>query len=505
LDAPRSLYAAETARRRSGRTRVRFAAALAALVVLASASSALAAEGPWSQFQGAATHAGVGDGPAPPYREAWTAEVPLGGPTGRYGASAPIVAGDLVVAVAPDEVLAFELATGRSAWEAARDTGPSVPAAVASLRGGDVVVFTEGFGDNPPTASPTPTPGSPSTETGSGDAEGPFDSHVDAVDLATGKPAWDRPLRLEEVSRTGVTVVGDTAYVGTNAGQVVAVDAASGEARWTAELDGYVGRAIAATPDVVVVTVQGSVDARTGPTVVALDPANGEERWTYDPELPPSFVSAVSLGGDSAFVGFQDQTLRSLALTDGTERWAVRLATPLNPWAAPSVAGDLVVAADLGGMVTAIDASTGAVRSEFATNEGVGRSSAVVVGTTALVPTVEGSVQAIDLDAGERIWRSPQGSALRDLALAPDLLVGVRAGEGNGLVAFEPDPDGTLVRDVSPTVLALGPLFLNYLLVAVLLGGVLVLALRPVARRRFPAVDALPPPAADTDDGSQET
>jgi outer membrane protein assembly factor BamB len=216
-------------------------------------------------------------------------------------------------------------------------------------------------------------------------------------------------------------------------------------------------------------------------------------------------VSAVSLGGESAFVGFQDQTVRALALADGSERWSTRLATPLNPWAAPNVAGDLVVAADLGGMVSAIDASTGEVRSEFATNEGVGRSSAVVIGTTALVPTVEGSVQAIDLDTGERIWRSPRGPALRDLAIAPDLLVGVRAGEGNGLVAFEPDPDGTLVRDVSPTVLAIGPLFLNYLLVAVLLGGVLVLAFRPLARRWLPAVDAVAAPAEDTGDGSRET
>ena len=55
-----------------------------------------------------------------------------------------------MVAVGPEEVLGVDRESGEQAWSVERGLGPSVPAAVATLGGAELVVYTEGFGDGPP-------------------------------------------------------------------------------------------------------------------------------------------------------------------------------------------------------------------------------------------------------------------------------------------------------------------------------------------------------------------
>jgi hypothetical protein len=75
---------------------------------------------------------------------------------------------------------------------------------------------------------------------------------------------------------------------------------------------------------------------------------------------------------------------------------------------------------------------------------------------------------AIDTASGHLIWRGDEaGGALRGLLATPDLVIGVRAGSGGGLVAFEADPDGTLLDEPSPTQFDLGLLLAGFLLAAV--------------------------------------
>ena len=105
----------------------------------------------WPQFQGGPDHTGVApDGPAPGYSVDWTLAVAPGGPGDQYGLSAPVSAGDLIVAVGPEAVIGVDATAGTQAWSVDRDLGPSVPAAITSIGGRDAVVYTEGFGDGPP-------------------------------------------------------------------------------------------------------------------------------------------------------------------------------------------------------------------------------------------------------------------------------------------------------------------------------------------------------------------
>ena len=155
----------------------------------------------------------------------------LGGPDAQYGVSAPVVSGDTIVVVAPDQVLGVDATTGTQTWAVDRDLGPPVPAAIATVDGREVVVYTEGFGDGPP----DPTLAVPvvgvlvpclglAVTIGSVDdgdeptASGTFDSHLAAFDLRTQEQLF-KPVPLDEVSRTGVMVEGSTAFVGANGGR----------------------------------------------------------------------------------------------------------------------------------------------------------------------------------------------------------------------------------------------------------------------------------------------
>ena len=86
------------------------------------------------------------------------------------------------------------------------------------------------------------------------------------------------------------------------------------------------------------------------------------------------------------------------------------------------------------------------------------------------------------------MWQSEQGNGLlRSLALAPQVVVGVRGGAEPGLVGFAHDPDGTLVSLVSPTELDLPKLFLAFLAAAVPLALLAILAGRWLRARMGPA------------------
>ncbi|HEY7478194.1 MAG TPA: PQQ-binding-like beta-propeller repeat protein, partial [Actinomycetota bacterium] len=436
----------------------------------------------WSQTQGSAAHTGVGDGPEPPFAEAWRAEQPSSGPGSQYGLSAPIVVGDEAVAVGPRALVGISLHDGSVTWTVDRRFGPSVAPAAASVRGRTLVLFTEGFGTGPPSASPTPSP-SPSPSSDDEGEQPP--SFLTAIDAATQRPAWEAPVRLEAVSRSGVTVDGGTAFLADRLGTVVAVDAADGEVIWSEDAGGPITAPLAVGDGTVVATVEGNRTTRA--RLVAFDAATGEVDWRHEVAGSAVFGSAPSIGEGAIYVGFSDQTVRRFDLGDGTQGWATRV-NGLAFVGIPAVTPDAVVVVDAAGQVYRIDPTTGARTWDFALNELVVRSSAVVVGDHVLVATVGGDLAAIGLDDGRLVWRrGERGPVLRNLAPAGDVIVGVQGGPHAGLIAFAHDPDGELVSVVSPTELDPASLIVNYLIAAVPLALVLLLLGRWLRGRMGPA------------------
>ncbi len=476
--------------------------AVAALVWLTTAAAGQGVAS-WSQAQGGPAHAGFSaDAAPPPYRSGWRLPVALTSSC-PFGLSAPVVSGTTVVAVGATTVLAADLTTGRQLWNVARTYGPPEPAAIAETHKGELLLYTEGFGPTEPgtcgSNSSSPTPSASSSPV-LGRA---FVSDLAAVDLVTHRPAWKAPVSLPRVSRTGVTVDGETAFVGARR-TIYAVDASTGKLRWTASAGGFLTTTLAVADGVVVATVQGS--GTTPAHLIAFKESDGSQAW--EQELKGvGFASSPAIGAGSVIVGLSDQTVQAFDLTSGTPRWSARINAPVFFMTAPAVGPDAVVVEDILGTVYALDPATGARRWAFALNESAIRTPPVIVGERVLASTERGSLAAIDLSSGRLVWRSAtDGNPLRSLAPTSDGIVGVAGGTSSGLVAFFHDPNGALVSIVSPTVPNVPTILGAFLVAGLPLAALLLLGGRAFLARMGPAFlpedDDDTRAAADDDEGA---
>ncbi len=264
----------------------------------------------WEQYQGDAQHTGAADGPAPPYREAWSFEIATGGPSvsptptaspgagprpNQQGLSAPVIVGDpaLAVAVGPLEVVAVDIETGEAAWEVDRAYGPSAAPAFAGGPKAGVVVYTQGSEVD--------------------------DASVMALDPRNGEVAWDEPVSLKAVSRTGVVVEGETAFLGDDRGNIYALRASSGELLWSQRLPGRTLAPLSAKGGIVVATVAGS-DPDV-PIVTALDATSGERQWQVEPEVFATGATSGVIQGQMFALGLPDRAVHAFDLADGSSRW----------------------------------------------------------------------------------------------------------------------------------------------------------------------------------------
>lgn len=484
-------------------------AAAVALTAIGAGVAAAQTGSDWTQFQGGSEKSGASlAGPEPAYRQAWRTPIEPAGPDGRFGLSAPVVAEGIAVVVGPEQVIGLDVGSGEQVFSVARDVGPSVPAAAATIGDRTTVAYTEGWGEGPPGASGSASAeasasGSPAP---SDDGDGSIDSHLAAFDLADQQPPWPA-VPLDGVSRTGVTISGDTAFVGVNEGTVTAVDLADGSVAWRSELDALLVTPLTAADGLVLAGLQGDRD--TQPVVVALDAASGEERWRYVPASTAAVVSAVSIDEGTAFAivtGASETSLVAVDIADGTERWHHRVNAAFDVIAPPVASDGTVFVTDLIGHSRAFDAGSGDLRWDFAQNAPVFRSVPVLVGSYLLVPTLEGELGAIDAETGELVWRLPaDGSSLRTLAVAGDVVIAVRGGARSGVEAWEHAPSGALVREASPTTLDLGRMAgAMVVAAAVVLAVVLLLGRMLAARKGAAFLEAGEDVAADDGQGSDE-
>ena len=143
--------------------------------------------------------------------------------------------------------------------------------------------------------------------------------------------------------------------------ELLALDAATGETKWTVALPFNPWGGASVLGDTAVVTgssvgyAVGELKGAKG-EVVALDLATGAVKWRKD--LPGGSVGCAALAGGVAVVTATDGKVRAFALADGERRWTYDARAPL--FAPPAVAAGVVYVGDLAGAVHAIDLATGA-------------------------------------------------------------------------------------------------------------------------------------------------
>lgn len=493
--------------------RARAGAAVLGLAALATAAFAgtASAQGsaPWPQFQGGPSHSGaLADGPQPPFRVRWTLPAPAGD-----ALSPAVVAEDSAVTLGSEAVYVVDLASGEARELAPRAGGPLSSPALAEIEGATLVLYLEGpAADEGASPSPTLSPGTDATgsPTPSPDAEGEDVSSLVAVDLGTGEERWRAPLA--GIARSGVAVDGETAFVGDATGTMYAVRVASGDILWTASLGGRVDTPLAVAEGAVYAIARDHDASRV--TIGAFDATSGERRW------PPKSLQANSTAGSApaagegvVVVGAADRFVRALSLDAGEERWSSLALSLFSPSTSPALTGGSLYVVDVGGGVYRLDADDGERGWSHQLNEVVLRSSPVLSGDTLLLGLSDGRLVALETERGHLVWQSePSAGLLGTIALAPDAVIVVKGGEEAGLVAFEHDPDGTLVDVPSPSELDLGTTLSRYALAAVIVFAVAFVPGALLRRRRGDAApagdapeetEALDADPAEPDEGSE--
>ncbi|HVM11406.1 MAG TPA: PQQ-binding-like beta-propeller repeat protein, partial [Actinomycetota bacterium] len=191
---------------RSLRFRLRHALLLSVLALLGAgaAGPALGAQTPdaWPQVGGDPSHAATASTPGPPYRRAWTTQIAGGG-----AAAGPVVAGETIVVVGWDRVVALRLSDGGQTWSVEREPGPAGPPAVVE----EQVIHAEGLGRL---------------------------GAVVALSLEDGSEVWRHDVGTAIVG--GITVVPDGAIVGGRDGSIRLLDPETGDERWARDLPGRI-------------------------------------------------------------------------------------------------------------------------------------------------------------------------------------------------------------------------------------------------------------------------
>jgi len=264
---------------------------------------------------------------------------------------------DLFAATRAGSVVAVDAATGEAQWRF--ETGERVMAEPV-VGGGLVYVSTE-------------VPGS-------------SDGHVFAIDARTGGEQWRFATDVPKVGP--LALAGGAVFLST--GDVVALDAVTGEVRWRQAVPG--AGVVAAGADVVVTSTP------TG--LAALDSASGGPRWLVP--MPAAPQGSPVVAGDVVISDDGAGTLVGLQPADGAERWRTPTSRLLQ---SPVAAGRLVVVATAEGVV-ALDARSGAQRWQ---RQSTGERLQVATDGTAVVAAAE-RLALLDGTSGEIVGQSPLDS-----------------------------------------------------------------------------------------------
>ncbi len=247
---------------------------------------------------------------------------------------------------------------------------------------------------------------------------------VGAWDLQTGKQAWRfEDKKDKDGHRFGIAGspgVGDgLVVVGGLEGDVLALDAATGEMKWKAKVATEVLAAPAVGQGMVLVR---SIDGR----VTAFDAGSGERRWFWEKETPSLTVrgnGSPLLVPGGALVGNDDGTITALSLAGGGQLWEQLVSTgegrnELDRMAdvdgTPVLDGGTMYASSYKGQTLAIDGPSG--RPLWSHDAG-GPGSVGVGPDRVVVSDPHGTVWALAKADGSALWQQA-ALARRNLSAA---------------------------------------------------------------------------------------
>ncbi len=223
---------------------------------------------------------------------------------------------------------------------------------------------------------------------------------------------WSYPVKGPINTRP--TVADGTVYFGSDDGKVYALDADTGNLRWSYPTTaGPVDSSPAGPVDSSPAVADGTVYFGGGDsTVYALDADTGNLRWSYPTKGPVDSSPAVADG--TVYFGSDDRDPRSgdakvyaLDADTGNLRWSYLTKESVN--SSPAVADGTVYIGSDNDTVYALNATTGHLRWSYQSRAPV-RSSPAVADGTVYIGSDDGTVYALNATTGQPRWSYPTGA-----------------------------------------------------------------------------------------------
>lgn len=253
-----------------------------------------------------------------------------------------------------------------------------------------------------------------------------------ALDGATGKRIWATTVvevkgkrskwrfwhrKAMEAGLTGGPGVGNgLVVVGGRNGEVVALNAETGEKRWAVKVNSEVLSAPLVLANRIIVR---SNDGR----VFGLDPGDGSRKWVFDRGLPTLSVrgnAAPVAANGQVFIGYDDGTVVALHVEDGLRVWEQAVAQPEGRTEFDRMADidgeiqlgiDEVYAISYHDQMLAMSITNG----RPLWNHDVGSSTGIaLLGDKVLLTDKLGNIWALDRTTGNSLWKQ-DGLARRQL------------------------------------------------------------------------------------------
>lgn len=287
---------------------------------------------------------------------------------------------------------------------------------------------------------------------------------VSAFEKDTGKEVWSTNFAVfEDQSWTsfitnlwddgtpaklagGLTVAYETVFFGTENGEVIALDANTGEQKWKSVVKGEVLASPAVEGGVVVVNTGSGF-------VFALDAGTGEEVWAFESDVPPLSLRGVSSpaavnGG--AIIGTATGKLVVNILESGQTAWeqVVSAATGVTELerivdidSQPLVSGGIIYVISYDGSLAAVELRTGRVvwKREYNSYRRL-----TIDSSTLYLVDANSTVYALDSRNGVEMWSQ---SALKKRLLTGATPIGdyLVSGDEYGFLHWFSKEDGSLV------------------------------------------------------------
>ena len=217
-----------------------------------------------------------------------------------------------------------------------------------------------------------------------------------ALDARTGEARWSDQLAGVMLGSAGID--GGAVYVADAGRRLSKRDLATGEELWSRTVSPF--RHPVVVDDTLYV---GTTDGQ----VLALDPADGRERWSWRAPVGAAEVVA-SVAGDTLYASADDGHLYALSRVDGIQAWQFQVLTGAASTPAATPDAVFVAALEAGepgaGRVFALDPATGTERWRFESPSGSQVAPPTVSDGIVYAPSQEDGLFALDAATGQVRW-----------------------------------------------------------------------------------------------------